>query len=134
MHTRAAESQSLHEHLLAYVKHNLLPAKFPPPLIALVIFTTILSASACVTLPRSSPSAVQLSLDVPKAEPGSLVNINTASPQELEKLPGVGAGIAERIVAHRLQYGPFRRAEHLMMVRGISDHKFRELRAMIVVE
>jgi len=115
------------------VKHNLPPAKFPPPLIALVIFTTILSASSCVTLPRSWQSEVQLSLGVPKTQPGSLININTASRQELEKLPGVGAGIAERIVAHREQYGPFRRAEHLMMVRGISDRKFRELQAMIVV-
>jgi len=52
----------------------------------------------------------------------------------LEKLPGIGEGIAERIVAHRQQYGPFRRPEHLMMVRGISDQKFRELRTMIVVE
>ena len=134
MHTRAAESQSLHEPLLAYVKHNLPPAKSQTPLIALFIFTTILSASACVTLPRSSQSGVQLSLSVPKTQPESLININTASRQELEELPGVGAGIAERIVAHRLQYGPFRRAEHLMMVRGISDHKFRQLRAMIVVE
>ena len=132
MHTRAAASQSLHEHLLAYVKHNLPPAKFPSPLIAIVIAAIILSASACATLPRPSQSA--LSLDVPKTERGSLININTAAPQELEKLPGVGRGIAERIVAHREQYGAFRRAEHLMMVRGISDRKFRQLRAMIVVE
>ena len=47
---------------------------------------------------------------------------------------GIGQGIAERIVSHRQLYGPFRRPEHLMMVRGISDRKFRELRAMIVVE
>jgi competence protein ComEA len=71
---------------------------------------------------------------VPKPQRASAININTASRLELEKLPGVGSGIAERIVAHRKQYGPFRRAEHLMMVRGISDHKFRELRPMIVVE
>ena len=71
---------------------------------------------------------------MPQVEPETLLNINTASPAQLEKLPGVGSGLAERIVAHRQQYGPFRRAEHLMMVRGISDRKFRELRAMIVVE
>jgi competence protein ComEA len=76
----------------------------------------------------------QSSSESAKTERASAININTASRQELEKLPGVGEGIAERIVAHRQQYGPFRRAEHLMMVRGISDRKFRELRAMIVVE
>ncbi len=42
--------------------------------------------------------------------------------------------MAERIVAHREQYGPFRRTEHMMMVRGISDRKYRQMRTMIVVE
>jgi competence protein ComEA len=73
-------------------------------------------------------------LNASKSERASPININTASRQMLEQLPGVGSGIAERIVAHREQYGPFRRAEHLMMVRGISDGKFRKLREMIVVE
>lgn len=62
------------------------------------------------------------------------LNINVASASELEKLPGVGKVIAERMIAHRREYGPFRRAEHLMMVPGISDRKFREMRPMIVVE
>lgn len=62
------------------------------------------------------------------------LNINLASPAELEKLPGVGKVIAERIVSYRQENGPFRRAEHLMMVRGISDRKFRAIQAMIVVE
>lgn len=67
------------------------------------------------------------------SERAALININTASAQQLEKLPGVGDGIAERIVAYRQQYGPFRRAEHLLMVRGISDRKFRQLQALITV-
>ena len=136
MHTRAAELQSLHEHLLAYVKQNLPPAKFRASLIALVTFALALFVSACATQPRQvrhTSSEVQLNLDPPKAERASLININTASAQELEKLPGVGEVIAERIVAQREQYGPFRRAEHLMMVRGISDRKFRTIRPLIVV-
>jgi competence protein ComEA len=116
------------------VKQNLPPAKYPSPPIAIVFLAAILSTSACATLPRSSQSTVLLSLDVPQTGQQSLININTASAQELDKLPGVGQGIAERIVAHRQQYGAFRRAEHLMMVRGISDRKFRELRTMIVVQ
>ena len=61
-------------------------------------------------------------------------NINTASVKELEKLPGIGKGLAERIVEHREKYGPFRRPEHLIMVRGISDKRFRALRDSITVE
>jgi comEA protein len=62
------------------------------------------------------------------------ININSASAQELEQLPGVGKIIAERIVAYREQNGRFRRREDLMMVSGISEKKYEEIRSMIVVE
>ena len=63
-----------------------------------------------------------------------LVNINTASPAELEKLPGIGEALAARIVAHRRQHGRFRRAEHLIMVRGISERRFLRLRPYVTAE
>ena len=62
------------------------------------------------------------------------ININNASANDLERLPGIGKVLAARIVGHREKYGPFRRAEHLMMVQGISDHKFRAIRDMVTVE
>jgi len=93
----------------------------------------LLWCPACATPPRDAASEAQLSLSA-KVENARPVNINVASATELEKLPGVGKAIAERIIAHRTEYGPFRRAEHLMMVRGISDRKFRAIRSMIVVE
>jgi competence ComEA-like helix-hairpin-helix protein len=116
------------------VKQDLPAAKLLTSSLTLLILAAILSTSACATLPHPTPSARQFSPNGPRTEPALSININTASVRELEKLPGVGQGIAERIVAHREQYGPFRRSEHLMMVRGISDHKFRQLRAMIVIE
>lgn len=109
-------------------------SKSPTSLLILVAIAVALFASACDTAPQSSSNTVLSKLAQPTAEPGSAININTASSQELEKLPGVGNVIAERIVAHREQYGPFRRAEHLLMVRGISDKKFRQLRTLIAVE
>jgi competence ComEA-like helix-hairpin-helix protein len=62
------------------------------------------------------------------------INLNTASAKELENLPGIGKGLAERIIEHREKHGPFRRAEHLIIVRGISDRRFRALRDLITVE
>jgi competence ComEA-like helix-hairpin-helix protein len=62
------------------------------------------------------------------------ININTAPAKELEALPGIGKGLAERIIEHREKYGPFRRAEHLMMVRGISETRFRAFRHLVTVE
>jgi len=62
------------------------------------------------------------------------ININAASTKDLEKLPGIGKGLADRIIDHREKYGPFRRTEHLIIVRGISDRRFRGLRELITVE
>ena len=66
-----------------------------------------------------------------EARPAPLVDINTASPEELEKLPGIGRGLAARIIAHREQYGRFRRVEHFIMVRGLGERRFRKVRALI---
>ncbi len=62
------------------------------------------------------------------------ININTASAVELETLPGIGKGLAQRIIEHREKYGPFRKPEHLIIVRGISDNRFQALRELITVE
>jgi competence protein ComEA len=62
------------------------------------------------------------------------ININTAAANELETLPGIGPGLAERIIEHRERFGPFRRTEHLIIVRGISDRRFRALRDLVTVQ
>ena len=95
----------------------------------------ILSASACVKRGRANlpTSYVSPELAVPSNQPPR-ININTASAGELETLPGIGKVLAARIIEHREQYGPFRRVEHLIIVRGISDRRFRALRELIAVE
>lgn len=64
----------------------------------------------------------------------SAININVASESELEKLPGIGKELAHRIVDHRERFGKFRRAEYLILVKGISDKKFREIRDLVKAE
>jgi competence protein ComEA len=64
----------------------------------------------------------------------SAININTASASELEKLPHIGAKTAQDIVEHRERFGKFRKPEHLMLVRRISDKRFREIKNLIKAE
>ena len=64
----------------------------------------------------------------------SATNINTASLEELEKLPHIGAKKALAIVEHRAKFGNFRKSEYLLLVGGISDEQFREIRSLIRVE
>lgn len=62
------------------------------------------------------------------------ININVASADELEKLPGIGRKTADTIIAFRNENGPFRRVEYLMLIRGISEERFIELRPYIRAE
>lgn len=62
------------------------------------------------------------------------VNINIATVQELEKLPNIGAKTAEKIISFRERFGNFRRVENIMLVEGISDKKFRNMRHLIKAE
>ena len=103
-----------------------------PPLILLVSLT----ATACAKRSRATADNTRTLLEnyAPVSTTTQRININAAPAKELEALPGIGKGLAERIVEHREKYGPFRRAEHLMMVRGISETRFRALRHLITVE
>ena len=62
------------------------------------------------------------------------VNINTASAQCLETLPGIGGVRAESIVAHREQEGPFANPEAITDVSGIGDGIFRRIVGLITVD
>jgi len=62
------------------------------------------------------------------------VNINTAGPDDLQRIPHVGASIAEKIIEHRENKGPFKRPEDLMLILGISDARYRRIRHLIRVE
>ena len=61
------------------------------------------------------------------------VNLNHASRQELEELPGIGPTLAERIVAYREKAGCFKSVEELKQVSGIGEKKFAELRDLVEI-
>lgn len=61
-----------------------------------------------------------------------VVNIQTASVEELQRLPGIGPSKAQAIVAFR-ERTAFRRVEDILRVRGIGRATFRRLRPMITV-
>jgi len=77
-------------------------------------------------LKKTSASGGKLS------RPGEgMVNINTAGPEELERLPGVGPATAQKILDYRAANGPFKAVEELMDVKGIGPAKFEKMRPFI---
>jgi competence protein ComEA len=69
------------------------------------------------------------------AEPAvqTQININTASADLLETLPGIGPALAEAIVAYRDANGPFQTIDELAEVKGISLKMVDEIRSLITV-
>lgn len=60
-------------------------------------------------------------------------NINTAGKQELEKLPGIGPALAERIVNYREVNGLFRDAADLKKVQGIGESKYNQIKDKVTL-
>lgn len=65
-------------------------------------------------------------------DPGP-VDINRATAEELDELPGVGPATAAAILDHRTRSGPFRSVDDLIEVRGIGEAKLEALRDLVVV-
>ena len=75
-----------------------------------------------------------LSTENPPPTAVSVININSTSVEELEKLPHIGKQTAREIIEYREKFGKFRKSEHLLLIRGISDKKFREIKNLVKVE
>lgn len=106
------------------------------PLVLFCYALAFACLSSCVKLPREragvAPGLTTSEL-APSAPDTTRINLNTASRTELERLPGIGEGLAARIVEHRERHGAFRRVEHLIIVRGISQRRFEALRPFVTV-
>jgi competence protein ComEA len=63
----------------------------------------------------------------------ALVNVNTATNAELETLPGIGQVIAQAIVDHRTENGPFTSVDQLLDVSGIGDATLEDIRDLVTV-
>jgi len=66
-------------------------------------------------------------------EGSAVVDLNTADQTALETLPGIGPGLAGRIIAWRDEHGRFTAVEDLLDVSGIGDVRFTELRDRVRV-
>jgi competence ComEA-like helix-hairpin-helix protein len=63
--------------------------------------------------------------------PAGRLNINSATVDQLEALPGVGPKLAARIIEYRQKAGSFRSVQELMNVKGIGEKNFEKLQPFL---
>jgi competence protein ComEA len=76
--------------------------------------------------PAAAPGAVA-------GAPAGPLNLNTATLDQLQTLPGVGPVLAQRILDYRDQHGGFKAVSDLQKVSGIGDAKYNDLKARVTV-
>ncbi|HKP00032.1 MAG TPA: ComEA family DNA-binding protein [Nitrospiraceae bacterium] len=84
---------------------------------------------APVTVVSNQPSTAATS----KRSHKNLLNLNQATEQDFDALPGIGARLAERIIAYRQSVGTFHSLDELRQVKGIGSKKFERIRPLITV-
>lgn len=75
------------------------------------------------------PAAPAKPVAAPKLAPGEKININTASKEDLDRLPGIGPVKAQRIMEAR----PFEQIQDIMKVKGIKQGEFNKIKDLITV-
>lgn len=84
------------------------------------------------TVRVSNVSTSSIAPTQPKQESGGeLLNINTATVEELSCLPTIGEVIAQRIVDYRQEHGPFRTVGELTAVEGIGEKRLDAILELI---
>ncbi len=84
------------------------------------------AGTAAAQSPKGKSATVTPTPDFP-------ININTASQQELECLPGIGPSKAEQIVTYRQDHGPFKKIEDIQNVPGIGPTIFEKMSSFITI-
>ena len=89
---------------------------------------------------RSQPIRIFLSLAVcaiaaatTKKPPSQPVNINTATAEELQQVPGIGPATAAKILQMRKSYGAFNSGDDLMAIRGLGPKRLEKMRKYLTV-
>ncbi len=90
-----------------------------------------ISDGAQLVVPRHGDAGPAVQAQSGNDTTAGLVRLNSATVAELIELPGIGPVLAERIVRHREERGPFVVVEDLLDVAGIGEAKLLELRAFV---
>jgi competence protein ComEA len=64
---------------------------------------------------------------------GLVIDLNRATTQDLDALPGIGPALAQRIIDHRQAHGPFKKIDDLLEVSGIGPKKLEKIKPYLSI-
>ncbi len=99
--------------------------------------STVVTASsqddALTPSTTSLPPTTTRAHPVPPRTGEAKVDLNRATAQELQQLPGIGPVLAKRIVEHRTNNGFYRSVHELLEVKGIGQKRMARMRPMVLI-
>ena len=101
-------------------------------IVLLIFFSVLLVGVSIVYLSKKIPAIKYL--DNLKIDSLRQVNINKVTKESLEKLPGVGLNLAQRIVDFRDSIGGFKNIDQLKLIKGIKEKKFQRIKKYFVID
>ena len=105
---------------------------------ALSFSLLLLSFTACSQANQNNnlslPATPVMQNTANRNQSANCVNLNKASAEELNSLPGIGEGMTQKIIAYRNQHGGFRRTQELIIIEGFSEKKYRAIAELICVD
>jgi competence protein ComEA len=85
----------------------------------------------CLAMALSSVSV--LAQKSSGAQNSEKINLNSATVEQLQTLPGIGPAIAKSIVEHRAKSGKFNRIEEIINIKGVGEKKFQKIKDRLVI-
>ncbi len=85
------------------------------------------------TLTKNQGSQATTAIQPTAQNKSKLININTASQSELERLPSIGPVTAKKIIAYRETNGPFTQIDSIQQVNGIGPATFEDIKDLITI-
>ncbi|MGB8540517.1 MAG: helix-hairpin-helix domain-containing protein [Candidatus Acidiferrales bacterium] len=76
---------------------------------------------------------VQVCADAKRPPPAHSVDLNSATAEELQQVPGIGPSTAKAIVNFRRKSGPFQKIDDLLAIKGISKGRLEKMRPYLTI-
>jgi comEA protein len=95
------------------------------PRVSLLAFSSLLIVIVSVT--------AQVRAETKHAPPAHSVDLNSATAEQLQQVPGIGPSTAKAIVNFRQKSGPFQKVEDLLAIKGISKARFEKMRPYLTI-